>query len=594
MSSAPAPALTPEAVAQTRTFMNALLDGVPDNMHGTLWTRQGLSTLWVPMDDGTGAARATAAAGRLAKAGKDVYFGVSLARKPGTTTSRIDAASAAGIFGLWADIDVADPDVHKKWNLPPTVEAAHELLDAVGMKPTMVIHSGHGLQAWWLFKEFWEFTSEDDRLAAAGLSHRWNQTLQARAAERSWVIDSTYDLSRVFRVPGTLNFKGDPVVPVRILSHDDSLRYDHEDFDEFCVDDSYLASRGLTPTRAYVPDELVLTDAMRPDFEKMELLRENTELFEPTWDRKRKDLTDQTASTYDMSLASQAARAGWSDQEIAALILAWRRKHKEDLTKALRVDYIGRTIARARESMARTEAAEALEDVGETLQEAKATNDDEVIRPARRNALDAVGALLGLEVLHIIKYLSDPAAFAIATPTATIPLGDRDGILRWDKFRGSIWEAVGHQIPRFPTAQWDRITELIPRAWEEQDVGAEATERGELAAWLSGYLALRPPVDTVEEAIESEYPFLERIADGPTGRVLMFGESFKRYLYQSDGTRITRKDMGRRLRDYGCEPDKVNIRDASGARTTRAVWRLPAGMGGPEAPPAATGLSVAS
>ena len=48
--------------------------------------------------------------------------------------------------------------------------------------------------------------------------------------------------------------------------------------------------------------------------------------------------------------------------------------------------------------------------------------------------------------------------------------------------RQSIWESVGVQIPRFKPAEWDRITAVIPRLWEDQDIGAEATERGEVAS----------------------------------------------------------------------------------------------------------------
>lgn len=585
----PSPAATGTPEVQARTFFDALLGDVPDGMHGTLWTRDDKRSLWVPTVDGDGAARATNAALRLVKADREVYWGVSVARKPGRVDQRISNDDAAGIYGLWIDLDVATPDVHKKWNLPPTIEACHEVLDAVGLPPTMIVHSGHGLHAWWLFTEFWQFDTEDDRLAAAGLVQRWNTTVQARAAERSWTVDSTFDLSRVLRVPGSVNRKSDPV-PVVLEKYDPTLRYDRDDFETYCVDASYLAARGLSPARTYVVGELQLSDSMSVDFEAMEALKDNTDLFTPTWEKKRRELNDDP-SAYDLSLASQAARAGWTDQEIAALILAFRRKHKLDTAKALRLDYVARTISRARESIDRTETASIIEEVGDALADAKATGDDEVIRPARRAALDVIGSQLGLEVLHVIKYLSDPAQFALVTPTAAILLGDREGVLRWDKFRGSVWEAVGHQIPRFPQAAWDRLTELIPRAWEEQDVGAEATERGELSAWLTSYLAMRVPVDKVDEAAENEYPFVE-----PTGRVCLFGVGFKRWLHLSESVRITNREMGRRLRDFGCEPDKVNVRDEhTGKRTSRATWRLPTGIGNPPDEPAGDVLlSVAS
>ena len=67
-----------------------------------------------------------------------------------------------------------------------------------------------------------------------------------------------------------------------------------------------------------------------------------------SWDRKRSDLQDQSASAYDMSLAMYAAQANWTDQEIVDLLIASRRKHGDDLK--LRLDYFERTLAKVRES----------------------------------------------------------------------------------------------------------------------------------------------------------------------------------------------------------------------------------------------------
>lgn len=568
-------AATPQSdpAAQTHAFFDALLGYAPEHLHSLLWTLQDKRSSWVPLDTPDGPGAVANRARRLADSGKDVYCAVSLAAAAGMADARIKAANAAGIMGLWADIDIADPDVHKKWNLPPTLDAAFELLDATGVEPTLVVHSGHGLQAWWLFHEFWDFGDDGARLEAAGLAQRWNTTLQVRAAERQWVVDSVFDLARVMRVPGTLNRKGSPVMPVRLL-RGDGPRYNPDDFDAYVVDGSYLSQRGLTPTRSYVPDEFEVSDANKPDFERLQALLDNDDTFRSTYDMKRKDFSDQSPSSYDMSLATQAARAGWTDQEIAALILAFRRRHRLDVAKALRADYINRTLARARDGLARDEATEALDEVGEALEEAKRSGDDEQIKDARRAALDVIGQQLGIEVLHFIKYLSEPPQFALVTPTATIPLGGADGILVWAKFRQAVWESVGHQIERFKAAEWDRVTSLIPRAWEEQDIGAEATERGEVAAWLSAYLSQRPPVDTVQEAAQSEYPFV-----GDDSRVVLFGPAFRRWLYLTYQERVTNKELGRRLRSFGCEPDKVNVEDPDGKRTSRGIWRLPSGAG---------------
>lgn len=56
---------------------------------------------------------------------------------------------------------------------------------------------------------------------------------------------------------------------------------------------------------------------------------------------------DGSASSYDMALANYAARAGWTEQEIADLIIAHRRTH-DAKPKADLQDYLARTIAEAR------------------------------------------------------------------------------------------------------------------------------------------------------------------------------------------------------------------------------------------------------
>lgn len=561
-----------DPAAHSLAFFDALLLGAPADHHALLWTLQGKRSTWVPLRYGVdgGPDTITARARTLADAGNDVYVAVSLAAQAGMHDTRISSANSVGIFGLWADLDIADPDVHKKWNLPPDEASALELLEACELPPTLVVHSGHGLQAWWLFKEFWAFDSEASRLEAAGLAQRWNTTIQARAAERSWVVDSTFDLARVMRVPGTLNRKGAPVMPVRLIAVD-GPRYNPEDVEDKCVDANYLTSRGISPARSYQPDAMELSEANKPDFERLQALLDNDDTFTKTYDMKRRDFSDQSPSSYDLSLATLAARAGWSDKEIAALILAFRRRHRLDTAKALRPDYIARTLARARDGLSRNDSAEAIDEVGDALEEAKASGDPELEKDARRAALDVIGSQLGFEILHVLKYLSDPAQFALVTPTSTILLGGNDGILVWSKFKAAVWEAVGIQVPRFKAAEWDRITELVPKAWEEQDIGAEATERGETVAWLAAYLAQRPPVEDMKEAASSEYPFVDS-----DGRVVMFGPAFRRWLFLTYQERVTNVQLGRRLKAFGCNPDKVTVEEA-GKRTSRSIWRLPAG-----------------
>ena len=55
-----------------------------------------------------------------------------------------------GIPGLWLDLDYDSPGAHKaRHPLPQDEDAALSLLDAAPYKPSLIVHSGHGLQVYW-------------------------------------------------------------------------------------------------------------------------------------------------------------------------------------------------------------------------------------------------------------------------------------------------------------------------------------------------------------------------------------------------------------------------------------------------------------
>lgn len=136
---------------------------------------------------------------------EDVYVGCGLAGHNYGERVRCKSDDICAIPGLWLDVDYGT--AHKKFNLPPTQEDALSLIESMGPQPTLVVHSGHGLQAWWAFKELWIFDTDAERKQAQSLTHAWNQTFIAKANKRGWTGDNVGDLSRVMRIPGTWNRK---------------------------------------------------------------------------------------------------------------------------------------------------------------------------------------------------------------------------------------------------------------------------------------------------------------------------------------------------------------------------------------------------
>jgi hypothetical protein len=173
---------------------------------------------------------------------RDVWFGVAT-RKAQLLRGRGGRNDCAAIPGLWLDLDVAGPAHKTTHTLPPTFDAAHELLASFPLPPTTIVHSGHGLQPYWLLAEPIPVDKATDILK------RWGHTWSQRAGEHGWHLDSVFDVARILRLPGTYNHKVGEVHPVEVLEADWSLRYGVDDLDQFLVDPPARPPRPERPPR---------------------------------------------------------------------------------------------------------------------------------------------------------------------------------------------------------------------------------------------------------------------------------------------------------------------------------------------------------
>jgi P4 family phage/plasmid primase-like protien len=169
---------------------------------------------------------------------QNVYAGVGLQGKAPKSPSRGTSETVLTLPGIWFDVDIAGP-AHAQTALPRNQDEAKLILDAVPVRPTMLVDSGHGLYPWWLFKEPWVLETDEERKRAQSLVERFQHKLKSRASEHGWKIDGTADLARVLRVPGTVNRKLEPK-PVRVLEYDELRRYEPNELEEFLPDEESL------------------------------------------------------------------------------------------------------------------------------------------------------------------------------------------------------------------------------------------------------------------------------------------------------------------------------------------------------------------
>lgn len=127
---------------------------------------------------------------------------------PSTSDSRAKADDISRLAAVWVDIDYKETGIQSEENASELVNLLSEL---IGVEPSAVVHSGHGLQPYWAIDPEEDYTQEQ----AAGVLARWGAFARWVAASQGGSLDSVFDLPRIFRVPGSTNFK-DAVSPVRV------------------------------------------------------------------------------------------------------------------------------------------------------------------------------------------------------------------------------------------------------------------------------------------------------------------------------------------------------------------------------------------
>lgn len=191
---------------------------------------------------------------------------------PTNPGARGEASASATMPGLWSDIDLAGPGHKHKVNmpgvegyeagkkirqpLPPDTQTALAVLADAGIpKPTTVIHSGGGLYAWWLLNQPLNLVDDEMELPyATGTSEAWQKMLEDAYTVAGYHYGNVGDLSRVLRIPGTVNRKilEDPRPCVGMPEHRGGPRYEVSELDDTLAN----VGRGLGERAAEIRAQL--------------------------------------------------------------------------------------------------------------------------------------------------------------------------------------------------------------------------------------------------------------------------------------------------------------------------------------------------
>ncbi len=405
---------------ETVQFLNTLYGDASGLV--ALWRLDTKATIWIDraaepwkIDEFVAAAK---------KKPFDAYFAVSLQKEK--QAARNTNESAYAVPGFWSDIDFEDKpkdDGKKRTKIYPPAAVAEAVLAKMPVAPSLRVKTGGGIHVYWLFDTPFIIRNKEDNARIADLVKRWHGLLTARLIKAGgYGIDSTFDLGRVLRLPGTPHTKhAGRLVEVDAIDPAAVGRYKLSALEGFMNTGALpgiatAAVQAAAPTKsakkpatsptvtaAKVESPAVYaTESSEPPSFKLFNLMEASPQFKKLWEGKE---TKPSPSEYDMTLANYFMNAGWTEGEAAAGLVAFARRWFPDhLPKLLRVtggvqDYLKLTIGKAKDKRlvdAKSEASnQAVEELAIEVRAAEQSGRD----PSRDLVLSSVSKALGVDVI---------------------------------------------------------------------------------------------------------------------------------------------------------------------------------------------------
>ena len=398
---------------------------------------------------------------------------------------------------FYVDLDYGLSGIaHKKKNLPPYKMAVLNMIDRVFLKPSMIVHSGNGVHAYWILDHPIDIPEHMPTENAKNINRMIHNLFAIDSKKNKWHIDSVFDLTRILRIPGTINRKTDGSSTKEIIAtieEDNNIKYSVEEImaeikirnlehgpaitTEMAIDkrnamlpyaginddvDAISAgknSKVLSSTTFELDNQIIILDAsvVVPVDSINDLLSINPNMISMLrgkWNRK----IYATTSECDYALAKAAIDACFSNQMIANLLIFFRRINTLSLEKPMRPSYVLNTILNARASILKKKLTE---QAGDFLNKSSDPNfqsnqlEDVDIDNHREN----ISKTIGVQVLQLIKHTGDDPSYTLKTALGDVKLPGISEITSKTKFKNRLAACI-NKVIELPK-DWNKFANML-------------------------------------------------------------------------------------------------------------------------------------
>lgn len=560
---------------------------------------------------------ATMTAHSIEWAKSEVYYGVNVARSEGTPHTRITNQTAAALTAVVADIDVASK-VHTKAGLPPSQDEAERILESVGFEPSVVINSGHGLQAIWMLNEPWIIGSDSDLQSATEFNLLWHSSLAARAGRLGYTVDPVNDLARIMRLPGTWNRKDTPVRVVNLL-WEPERRFEPSELEAAFLSPGELS---LTARHPRVVAEIesrarqgrTAISGVSPSAARA-LAREE----EPLVQELLKDIADvvrdgDSQSEKDMSAIASLVRRVFRIQQVGKEPMDWqtvidiailRRILDTTDDKPRKVDrpsYWLATLSKCTHVVANMDADEAdgllvdflsrieksevpvpldeqfeshrvgteayLNSIEHQVLMVEHAIDPEEKAKETRVTVEKVSEILGIQIIRIDRYPADTGtSYRVHVPGGVVRLENTEAILNQKTFIARIADATKIVLPPMKPQDWLTVAAAVLRCSEDIEIGEDASEEKIGIRMMRGFLEDYPPTPYTDE-VGARIASL-KLDNGYYG---ISRDHLIRWKHSQTGQNLQPKRLSEILSAAGARNQDFKFRAPNGKDTSRPFW----------------------